>query len=189
MDIGVIVLGVAVAIAGAILVGWAIGVYNSLVDVRAHVHKAWSNIDVLLQQRHDELPKLIDTCKGHVTHEREVLERVTRLRAGYDGARTVDAKARAENELNRQLDRLSVVLEAYPGLQASQHFQQVQGRITALESAIADRRELFNDSVTIHNVRIARFPEILVAGALRYRPHALLEVPDEKKRDVKVDFA
>jgi LemA protein len=181
---------VAVAVLLAIIgvLAYGVGAYNSLVQVSNNIQKAWKNIDVLLLQRHDELPKLIDACRAYMKHERDILERLTTLRVGYDGARTIDDKAGIENEINRNLARLNVSVESYPDLKASQVFLQVQGRVSALESSIADRRELFNDSVNIYNIQIARFPESLLARVLGYRPHTFLEVPEEKKRDVKMDF-
>jgi LemA protein len=180
-----VVAGVFVIAAGAYLVA----LYNSLVEVRNNTGKAWKNIDVLLQQRHDELPKLIDTTKGYLRHEADVLKRITRLRAGYDGTASIDEKTRIENELNRELGRLRVAVEAYPDLKASAVFTQVTGRVSALESAIADRRELFNDSVNIYNTRIEQFPELLVASVLGYRRQAFLEVPADRTGDVRMNFA
>jgi LemA protein len=144
---------------------------------------------VYLQQRHDELPKLIDCCKGYMTHEREVLDQLTKLRAGYDDARKLDDKVGIENALNKQMGRLRMVWESYPDLKASQNFLQVQGRVSALESSIADRRELFNDSVNIYNIQIARLPELILARLLSYKKHAFLEVPEEMKSDVRMNFS
>jgi len=182
MIVGVIIIVVVAAVAG----GWGISIYNSLVQVKNNIDKAWKNIDVLLMQRHDEIPKLVDAVKGYMQHEKTVLENVTRLRSEYPKAAGIDDKTRIENEINRDLSKIKISLEAYPNLKASENFIQLQQRISALESSIADRREFFNDSVNIYNIQIARFPEMLLAGALGYAKHALLEVPEEKKQDVKV---
>jgi len=163
-----------VVVLGLALAAYVIAVYNSLVEVRNNIDKAWKDIDVLLQQRHDELPNLVDTVKGYLQHESDLLARIVRLRTGYGHATSIEEKARTENELNRELGRLRLAWEAYPDLEASPLFARVMARISALESSIADRRELFNESVTIYNVRIARFPELLVAVLFGYRRHAFL---------------
>jgi len=189
MQVTTLVLVVLAVLVGTGVVGYLVSIYNSLVQVSNNIDKAWKNIDVYLQQRHDELPKLIDCCKGYMKHEREVLDLLTKLRVGYDDARKLDEKVGIENELNNQMGRLRMVWESYPDLKASQNFQQVQGRVSALESSIADRRELFNDSVNIYNIQIARVPELIVARLLSYKKHAFLEVPEEMKRDVRMDFS
>jgi LemA protein len=169
---------------GAVLAAYGVGVYNGLVEVRNNVDKSWQNIDVLLQQRHDEIPKPVDATKGYLRHEADMLERITRLREEYDRAISTDDKARAENDLNRALARLRVTAEAYPDLKASPLFAQVLGRVSALESSVADRRELFNETVNTYNTRNESFPDLQVAGALRYERHAFLEIDDERKTDV-----
>ena len=188
MDTGLI-LWVAVAVVGFLSVTYGISIYNTLVQVRNNVTKAWQNIDVLLEQRHDELPKLVDACVAYMTHEREVLNQITKLRTGYDEAKTTDEKTRIENALNKQLGRVRIVCEAYPDLKASQNFLQVQGRVSAVESSIADRREFFNDSVNLYNIQIEQFPDFILAHRLNYQRHPFLEIPDELKQDVKLKFA
>jgi len=189
MSISVAVGGAVLIVLGLAVAAYLVALYNSLVEVKNNIDKAWKNIDALLQQRHDELPKLVDAVKGYLRHENELLDRVTRLRTGYDQAPSTDQKTRVENDLNRELGRLRVAVEAYPDLKASPLFAQIVGRVSALESSIADRRELFNDSVNIYNIRIEQFPELVLAGVLRYGPHAFLEVPPERTSDVSVSFA
>lgn len=184
--IGVVVI-LLIGVAG--LVGYIISLYNSLIQVKNNIEKAWKNIDVLLIQRHDELPKLIDAVKGYMKHERDLLKRITQLRAGYRNAGTIGEKTRIENDLNREIGRLRITLEQYPDLKASNNFLQLQGRISAVESSIADRRELFNDSVNIYNIQIERFPELVLAKIMNYRRHTSLEVPEESKHDVDVKTA
>ena len=184
--IGVVVI-LLIGVAG--LVGYLISLYNSLIQVKNNIEKAWKNIDVLLMQRHDELPKLIDAVKGYMKHERELLKRITQLRAGYRNAGTMGEKTRIENDLNREIGRLRITLEQYPDLKASNNFLQLQGRISAIESSIADRRELFNDSVNIYNIQVERFPELILAKIMNYRRQSSLEVPEESKHDVDVKTA
>ncbi len=170
------------------IVGYSIGLYNQLIVVKNNIGKAWANIDVLLKQRHDELPKLVDTCKGYMTHEKSLLENITKARSGFMSATTTEGKIVAENELNKTLKTLFAVAENYPDLKANQGFLQLQSRISVLENSIADRREFFNESVNIYNIRIAQFPDLIFAGMLGYTRHPLLEIPAADKEDVKIQF-
>jgi LemA protein len=184
-----LILLIFTGIALAILVSYAIVLFNSLVQVKNNVEKAFKNIDVLLLQRHDELPKLVDTCKGYMKHESTILARLITLREHYSSADTMDDKTRIENKLNQQYLTLSGRWEAYPDLKAQEGFIQIQERISGLEAAISDRRELFNDSINIYNIQIERFPHMILARFFGYAKMAYLEVPEEKKADVKIDFS
>ena len=169
-------------------VGWAAGIYNNLIAAKNNVDKAWANIDVILKQRHDELTKLIETCKGYMKHESSLLESITRARTQFMNAPDVASKTIAENTLNAGLKSLFAVAESYPDLKANQNFLNLQGRISTLEETIADRREFFNDSVTSFNTRIQSFPDLFFAGFMRLTPRPLLEIPKEETADVKVQF-
>jgi LemA protein len=172
--------------------GYLIGVYNGLVQVRAGVKLAWSNIDVLLVQRHDELPKLVEVCKQYMQYEPGTLERVMRARAGVDAARSsgnVASLGPAERELRAGLTGLYAVAENYPDLKASEPFRHLQERISGLETAIADRREVYNDAVNTNNVRIASFPGNVVAGMGNFPEAHLLEFQVDQKADVDLKAA
>ncbi len=169
------------------LLGYLIGVYNGLVRVRAAVKLAWSNIDVLLAQRHDELPKLIEVCKQYMQYEGSTLERVMHARSGVDAARSagnMSGLGAAEQELRSGLSGLYAVAENYPQLKASEPFRHLQDRISALETAIADRREVYNDAVNTNNVRIAAFPDVLIAGLGDFPEAQLLHIQADQKADV-----
>ena len=172
--------------------GYLIGVYNGLVRVRAAVKLAWSNIDVLLVQRHDELPKLVEVCKQYMQYEPATLERVMRARTGVDTARAsgnVAALGSAERELRSGLTGLYAVAENYPDLKASEPFRHLQQRISGLETAIADRREVYNDAVNTNNVRIASFPGVLIAGLGDFPSAQLLHFQTDEKTDVDLKAA
>jgi LemA protein len=174
------------------LVGYLIGVYNSLVRVRAAVKLAWSNIDVLLVQRHDELPKLVEVCKQYMQYEGGTLERVMRARAGVDAARSsgdVGSLGAAERDLRTGLTGLYAVAENYPELKASEPFRHLQDRISGLETAIADRRELYNAAANINNVRIVTFPDVMVAHLGDFPPVQLLHFDADQKADVDLKAA
>ena len=175
-----------------VLVGYLIGAYNGLVQVRAGVKLAWSNIDVLLVQRHDELPKLVEVCKQYMQYEPATLERVMRARTGVDTARVsgnVAALGSAERELRSGLTGLYAVAENYPDLKASEPFRHLQQRISGLETAIADRREVYNDAVNTNNVRIASFPGVLIAGLGDFPSAQLLHFQTDVKTDVDLKAA
>jgi LemA protein len=168
---------------------WIVGLYNELVRMRTAVDQAWANIDVILKQRHDELPKLVEVCNAYMTHERETLEAVTTARAASLAGRSTEDKTQAENLLTAALGRLFAVAEAYPQLLANQTFGHLQQRISAVESQIADRREFFNDAVTLFNTRIQQIPDAFVAQMLHYSPRPLLEIPRADVQDVALAFA
>jgi LemA protein len=175
-----------------VLAGYLIGVYNGLVRVRAAVKLAWSNIDVLLVQRHDELPKLVEVCKQYMQYEADTLERVMRARTGVDAARSsgnVASLGSAEAQLRSGLTGLYAVAEKYPQLKASEPFQHLQDRISGLETAIADRREVYNDAVNTNNVRIAAFPDVLVAQLGDFPEAQLLHFQSEQTADVDLQAA
>lgn len=183
-----LVLFIVVAVTVITSVGSLVMIYNSLVQVRNNVDKAWKNIDVLLEQRHDEIPKLVETCAAYMQHERETLDNLTRLRTGYHQASDVAKKVEIENLINREMQHLNLVMEQYPDLKAIDAFGKVLDRVSALESAIADRREFFNDSINIYNIQIERFPSLIFARLLNYQRKEYLEVAQEKKGDVGMNF-
>jgi LemA protein len=168
---------------------YAVTMYNNFVRLKNNVAQAWSNIDVLLKQRHDELPKLVEACKQYMQHERGVLEKVTQARAAVHNAREagdVAAVGAAETQLRAGLMNLFAVAENYPELRANENFQHLQNRISQLEAQIADRREFYNDSVNANNIRIETFPDNVVATLFRFEPKPLLKFKESEIKDVNV---
>jgi len=177
-----IFLGVA-----AILLIYAISLYNHLVNVKHAVAKAWANIDVLLKQRHDELPKLVEVCKQYKQFEQATLQKVIEARSRVQTAREhqdIGALGQAEGALRAGLGNIFAVAEAYPELKANENFMQLQSRITSLENGIADRRELYNESVNINNVQIEVFPASIIAKMFNFGEKPLLEFSATEKADV-----
>ncbi len=169
---------------------YAIVIYNRLVNLKHNVTKAWSNIDVLLKQRHDELPKLVATCKEYMKYEQATLEKVVDARGRAAEARSagdIDALGAAEGALRIGLGQLFALAEDYPDLKANETFQHVQGRITGLENSIADRREFYNESVNLNNIGIEEFPDVMVARLLSFKPFHLLEFEQSEVADIDVD--
>lgn len=180
-------IAITLLITSVLFVLYIIVIYNRLVNLKHNVGMAWSNIDVLLKQRHDELPKLVETCKQYMSYERDTLEAVMRARqAVSDAQQTTDLPAlgQAESQLRLGLGRLFAVAEAYPELRASDNFRHLETRITGLENAIADRREFYNDSVNMNNVRIEQFPDVLIARMFNFGLFRLLEFTEPEKQDV-----
>ncbi len=171
-----------------IAVLYFVSVYNGLIVLARNIEKAWANIDVLLKQRYDEIPKLIKVCEGYMKYERETFEKITAARTACLQAKTVGQAAEAEGQLAGVLKTLFAVAENYPELKANQNFSQLQQRVSYLESQIADRREFYNDSVNIYNIRIQQIPDMFVAGMLHMTAKELFKVSDEERKDVDVKF-
>ena len=186
---GTLLVGLLLVFGIVGIIVYAVGLYNTLVRLSNNIDKAWSNIDVILKQRHDELPKLVDVCNSYMKHERETLEGVTNARSAYGRSTSVDDKAKAENQITRALGKLFAVAEQYPDLKANQEFLSVQQRISALESTIADRREFYNDSVNLYNIRIEQIPALWVAQQIGYKARPLLTVAQSDREDVRLAFA
>jgi LemA protein len=185
MDIaGIISLAVLVALAL-----YVVSIYNHLVRIKHNVSKAWSNIDVLLKQRHDEIPKLVETCKQYMKFEQETLEKVMEARSRVSQARQnqdVPGLGLAEGALRMGLGQLFALAEDYPELRANENFQHLQSRISTLENTIADRREFYNESVNINNIGIETFPDLIVARLFGFGPRDLLEFEATETVDVSV---
>ena len=170
-----------------VAIAYAIMLYNGLVAVKNNVSLAWANIDVLLKQRHDEIPKLVEVCRQYRAFEQETLEKVTRARSAVHAAREtrdIGALGQAEGALRSSLGGVFAIAEAYPELKANEQFMQLARRITQLEDAITDRRELYNDSVNINNVRIEQFPDALIATRFGFREARLLRFDADEVADV-----
>jgi LemA protein len=171
----------------AVLLIYGISLYNHLVSVKHAVSKSWANIDVLLKQRHDELPKLVEVCKQYKQFEQSTLQKVIEARSQVHAARErqdIGALGQAEGALRAGLGSIFAVAEAYPELKANENFMQLQNRITSLENGIADRRELYNESVNINNVQIEVFPASIIAGMFGFGEKPLLEFSASEKADV-----
>jgi len=184
-----LLIGSLLMIGLIVLVAYVVGVYNMLVRLANNIDKAWSNIDVILKQRHDELPKLVEVCNSYMIHERETLESVTNARTAYSTGLNINDKAQAENQIVGALGKLFAVAEQYPDLKANQEFLAVQQRISALESTIADRREFYNDSVNLYNIAIEQIPTLWVAQEVGYSARPLLTVAPSDRKDMPLAFA
>jgi len=180
--------GMVIVLAVVAAVVYFITVYNSLVRLRNNIDKAWANIDVLLKQRHDELPKLIETCKGYMQYEQKTFQAITEARTSFMRATTPADKMQADNMMTGALKTLFAVSENYPELKANTNFIQLQGRITELEEKIAGQRTVFNEDANRYNIRIGQVPANFVAGFKGMQPHPLFEATAADREDVQVKF-
>jgi LemA protein len=185
---GVMIAAGILVFAVIAVAGWAVSTYNALVAMKNQVEQAWANIDVLLKQRRDELLKLIDTVKGVKDFESGTLKAVTEARGRAAGAVGTAASVAAASAESAAIRGFFAVAEAYPQLQSNQNFKQLQERISAIENQVADRRELYNDSVNSYNTGIAVFPDSIFAGILGYQRQQYYRVDEADKSDVKVKF-
>ena len=180
-----IILAIVVVIIIAI-----IAIYNSLVTMRQRVKNAWSQIDVQLQRRFDLIPNLVETVKGYMEHEADVLTKVTDLRSSWAEAKSVDEKAKLDNQLSESLKTIMAVAENYPDLKANQNFSELQTELTNTENKISYSRQFYNDTVTRYNTKLEMFPSNVIASVFNFKAEDLFEVVDaDARQNVKVDFS
>ena len=173
----------------ALIVIALIALYNGLVRAKLKVDNAWSQIDVQLQRRFDLIPNFIETVKGYMAHEKEVLEKVTELRTSWSKTESVSDKAKLDGELSNSLKTIMAISENYPDLKANQNFSELSEELRNTENKIAFSRQFYNDSVTMYNTKIATFPSNIIAGMFNFTSRDLFEAEsDEARKNVKVDF-
>jgi len=182
------ILSLAFLFAMVGLAVYVVMIFNGLITVKNDVAKAWANIDILLKQRHDELPNLVEVCKGYMNYERDTLEKITQARSQFQQAVSVDQKAQADQSMTSALRGLFAVAENYPQLKANENFLKLQNRISELESEIADRREFYNDCVNTFNIRIQQMPDTMIAAFMNLRPQSMFKVEDSDRAPVKMSF-
>jgi LemA protein len=184
-----ILAGLAVMLVVVGLAIYAIIIYNELVRLQNDNARAWANIDVLLKQRHDEIPNLVETVKGYMQHEQQTLLAVTEARAASLSAGTIGQKAQADLLITGALRGLFAVAENYPDLKANQNFLKLQNRISELEERIADRREFFNDDVNTYNTRIKQIPDLFLANIMNLKPRDMFKVSEQERQAIQVKLS
>ena len=170
------------------IISWFFTVYNGLIQVKENIKKSWPNIDVLLIQRSDEIPKLIKVLKSFVKHEKKMFDNILDARTSYLGANSVSEKADADNQMSEALKSVFALSEAYPELGSNDNFLKLQERISGLENEIADRRELYNESVNNYNIRIQSLPDMFIANTLGLPQEEMFKVDENKKKDIDIDL-
>jgi LemA protein len=167
---------------------YTLTIYNELIRLRNETDRAWADIDVLLKQRHDQVPNLVATCKGYMQHEQAVFQMVAEARSAYASARTIGEKAQANDMATGALRTLFGVAESYPKLKASALFLQLQTMIADLEERIADRREYFNDAIATYNTRIRQLPDSFFATLAGMTPREFFRATDSERVSTTVEF-
>ena len=172
-----------------LLVIIVISIYNTLVRLRQKVRNSWSQIDVQLQRRFDLIPNLVDTVKGYLKHESDVLTKVTELRTSWANAGSVKEKAELDGELSNTLKTIMAVSENYPDLKASQNFSELQQELQNTENKISFSRQFYNDTVTIYNTKLEVIPSNIIASLFGFKPEELFSVESaEARKNVKINF-
>ena len=146
--------------------GYLLVIFNGIVRLREQVDRAWSNVDVVLRQRLDEIPNLVECVKGYALHEQETIKNVAAARSQYLAQADVTVANTAHATASLGINRLFALVEAYPELRADERFAALQTRISALEDQLADRREFYNHTVATYNMRLGMLPDKLLARLL-----------------------
>ncbi len=184
MSVGLIIGIIVVA-----LIFIVISIYNNLVSLRQRTQNAWSQIDVQLQRRFDLIPNLVETVKGYMTHENDVLTKVAELRTSWANAGTVKEKSELDTALSGALKTIMAVAENYPDLKANQNFAQLQEELQNTENKISFSRQFYNDTATKYNIKLETVPSNIVASLFKFKPADLFEAESaEARKNVKVDF-
>jgi LemA protein len=177
--IGLVVLG---------LLNVIVSTYNRLVMLNNNVDKSFVNIDVLLKQRADEIPNLIKVVKESMRFEESMLTKLTELRTNFLNASSPEEKVELSNQMQNQLKSIFAVAENYPDIKTNQNFQLLQNRVSQIEDAIADRREFYNESVTMYNIGIQEFPNFILAKLMLYGKKQLLQISEQEKKYDGITF-
>ncbi len=173
------VVGLLIALAlAAVAVGVVISLasaYDALLSLRTNIDRSWSNLNGLLKQRHDELPKLIETCRSYMPGEQKPLQVVSEARAAYARAGNISTKAQADELLAGALSALFAAAEKYSDLKVDTGFRQLRARVVELAERIDRSRESFNEDVDAFNLRLRRFPDALIARLMKLEPYLLFQ--------------
>ena len=187
-----IVVGVISGIVAIIILIWFISTWNRLVRLEENVNKSWADIDVLLKQRYDMIPNLVNIVKGYAEHEREIFEQFALARqtaAGALASGDVRGVGAAEGALAGLMPRINMVAEQYPELKADTSFVNIQNQLVSIENQVSDRREFYNASATNWNAGIQMIPTSIVAGMKGATRRDLFEVTDPVQREaVQISF-
>lgn len=170
------------------VVAFFVNLYNRLIMLKFNVEKAYGNIDVILKQRADEIPNLVNVAKQFMNYENDILTKLTELRVFYDETKDLEEKTQISNQMSNALSSFFAVSENYPNLLSNNNFLELQKRISELENKISDRREFFNDSVNLYNIGIHEFPNFILAKIIGYKNKSILEISDSDKKYNGVQF-
>ena len=163
-------------------------IYNGLIELRNNIDRAFANIDVLLKQRYDLIPNLVEAVKGYSKYEKGLLSDLASIRTSMMKASTPGEKAKASDALSSSLKTVFAVAESYPELKASENFMALQKQLTAMENQIADRREFYNNSVLLYNNKIKSLPDMVIANAMSLKEKEYFKATAEEQKAVEVQM-
>ena len=181
----IIIIPIAIVI---LLLVWGVITYNQLVSERLKVRTQWSQIDVVLKQRFDLIPNLVETVKGYAAHEKEALQAVTDARSRYLSAADADGQMKASTELSGAVGRLMAVAESYPDLKANQNFLHLQQQLSAMEEKLANYRQFYNDTVLRYDRLLETVPTNLIAKMFHFKKEEFFKVEESEKGKVNIKF-
>ncbi|WAM33885.1 LemA family protein [Caldicellulosiruptor morganii] len=179
-------------ITGAVIViflMYLFSLYNGLVKAEENVSSKWSQVENQLQRRADLIPNLVNTVKGYAKHEKEILEKLAEARSKLINSKTVEDKAKADEELSGLLSRLLVIVENYPDLKADRTFTMLMDELSGTENRIAVARKDYNDAVMSYNTRIKVFPTVVIARLFGFEPKPYFRAQESANQVPKVDFS
>lgn len=179
---------IVIAVIVVLLIIYFIATYNSLVDLRNKVKDSWSQIDVVLKNRNDLIPNLVETVKGYAKHEKTTLDAVITARNKAVNAKTNEDEMKAAGEVTEALGRLFALAENYPDLKANQNFMDLQNKLNEVEEKIRFARQFYNDTVLTYQNKLEMFPSNIVAKMFGFKPEAFFEATEEERKNVEVKF-
>ncbi len=179
-----------IIIVAALIILWAIALYNRFIRLNRRTDEAWSDIEVQMKRRYDLIPNLINTVKGYAAHEEGTLNKVTEARNKAMNAQTVEEHGKAENMLSDTLKSLFAVSENYPDLKANTNFLELQRELSDTENKIQASRRFYNGNVRDLNIASETFPSNIIARTFGFKTREFFDIPDEgpESKPVEVKF-
>ncbi len=183
-----LLVGLVLVVLGFGFYSVTIGTYNKLVKLDEEVKSAWAQVENQLQRRNDLIPNLVETVKGYAKHEKDLLIEVTKARASVAGAKSIQEKIKANNQLTSALSRLLVVVERYPDLKANENFLRLQDELAGTENRLAVERRRYNEAVRRYNTALRSFPTNLLAKFFGFKRATFFKAPEAAKKVPRVKF-
>ena len=182
------VWGIILIVVAVVLVVYVIALYNNLVKRRNECEEAFATMDVYLKQRWDAVPNFVETVKGVMKHEKDLLKDITELRTkSYDSMSTKE-KIEANKQLSSGLSKLLAVSEAYPELRTNENFKDLNDKLENVETHIANARKFYNGTVRDYNIAIQVFPNFIIAKMFGFSKMQMFEIEAQERENVKVKF-
>ena len=171
-----------------VLVLYLVGMYNGFIVLKTRIQEALSGIDVQLKRRADLIPNVVESVKGYAKHEKGVFTEVTKARSSLMNAGSLEEKAKANDQLTGALKSLFAVAEAYPQLQASANFQDLQRQLEDTEDKVAYSRQFYNANVLDFNTKVQMFPTNLIASLFSFKAFEFFTATEEERKKIEVKF-